>query len=431
MKGDFTGFTFVYNGHSYTTEELGITRVSDGDRYNEPLIPELEDKTIEIPGLDGSYYYGSDFKSRNFPIKIAYDSLNETQFRLMRQIFGVKHTGLLILDEAPYKQYRVKIASPPELDFVCFDERKRVASNTTTPTGVRVVERDDVPTDVSVPVTVPAQSTITYTLTDTPVGEITIEGATAWEEGTEELVTYTVEGNTYTITNNSEEEVTVNLSYQVLVHTITREDITPWEYVTDEQGNYVYERIYKGEGTIEFVAYYPFATQVFKTLNEYSDTDYPNKAEWAEASRLYDSINESEELNLEEGKILLYNAGDIEMGFSLYVPFSGDGIGSDDIELLNSPYSLRILQSIKKKGNDIGFLINTVNGLVEGIDPNSIVGYSQVRYDTLLTSGNIYNEYAIGEFFKVAPGGEDKTISTITLNGGIEGMKLYYNYLYF
>lgn len=368
MKGDFTGFTFVYNGHSYTTEELGITRVSDGDRYNEPLIPELEDKTIEIPGLDGSYFYGSDFKARNFSIKIAFDEMTEVQFRLMRQVFGVKHTGLLIFDEAPYKQYRVKIASPPELDFVCFDERERTPGESRD--GIRVADR-----------------------TEREVENV--------DEETGETTTETVID-------------------------ITREQVTPWVYSDQTR------RVYKGEGTIEFVAYYPFAINVFKTLSEYRDIDYPNKSEWAAASRLLESIDESTELDIENGQIHLYNAGDIDMGFSLYVPFSGNGIGSgNDIELLSSPYSLRILQSIQKKGNDIGFLINTTNGLVEGIDPNSIMDHPQLRYDTLLTSGNIYNEYADGEFFKVAPGGENKNVSTITLNGAIQGMKLYYNYLYF
>jgi len=332
MKGDFTGFTFVYNGHSYTTEELGITRVSDGDRYNEPLIPELEDKTIEIPGLDGSYYYGSDFKSRNFPIKIAYDSLNETQFRLMRQIFGVKHTGLLIFDEAPYKQYRVKIASPPELDFVCFDERIK-----------EEVDFDG------------------------------IKGQTTVERNTQ---------NTH--------------------------------------------RIYKGEGTIEFVAYYPFAIQVFKTLNEYEDTDYPNKSEWAAASRLLDTSDDlSNEIDLTNGQINLYNAGDVDIGFSLYVPFTEQPFNSD-IQLSYSSYELRILNTITKKGEDKGFLINTVNGLVEGVSTDL-----SAEYDTLVTSGNIYNEYAIGNFFKVAPNTDKNERTIIELEGGVEGMKLYYNYLYF
>lgn len=441
MKGDFTGFTFVYNGHSYTTKELGITRVSDGDRYNEPLIPELEDKTIEIPGLDGSYYYGSDFKSRNFPIKIAYDSLNETQFRLMRQIFGVKHTGLLILDEAPYKQYRVKIASPPELDFVCFDERKRVASNTTTPTGVRVVERDDVPTDVSVPVTVLAQSTVTYTLTNTPVGEITVEGATAWEEGTEELVTYTVEGNTYTITNNSEEEVTVNLSYQVLVHTITREDITPWEYVMEDTDgdeipdSYVYERIYKGEGTIEFVAYYPFATNIFTTLEQFDS--YDNVNEWKEASGILTEEQKEEykidELD-EENRIAVYNGGDKEVGFMFYIPFT-DWNNNKGLDLTYIDHGipaavLNISADLTSESeNEIGFIINTSNGLVEGVKSIDIQDSGIATY---VTSGYIYNHYVNGHFFKIKPK-MDNPLGTqfINLSKSMENVEIFYNYLYF
>lgn len=392
MKGDFTGFTFVYNDHSYTTEDLGITRVSDGDRYNEPLIPELEDKTIEIPGLDGSYFYGSDFKSRNFSIKIAFDSLNETQFRLMRQVFGVKHTGLLIFDEAPYKQYRVKIASPPELDFVCFDERERTPGESRDGIRTKHTERE-------------------------------VEKA---DEETGETTTETVID-------------------------ITREQVTPWEYVTDERGNYVYERIYKGEGTIEFVAYYPFAINVFKTLSEYRDTDYSNKSEWAEASRLKDRPEDIKiDITAEDTSFDLYNAGDVPMGFLFYVPFQSyevtdevdehgipiinytDITLSNDIELSYASYDLRISKTIKNKGDDLGFIVNTVNGLVEGISKMSIKDNQSIDYDTLITSGNIYNEYVTGHFFKVEPS-YNKNVATnvITINGAINGMKLYYNYLYF
>ena len=112
------------------------------------------------------------------------------------------------------------------------------------------------------------------------------------------------------------------------------------------------------------------------------------------------------------------------MGFLLYVPF--DSTLESDIELRYSPYNLRILAGITQKDDDIGFVINTVNGLVEGISPKSIQDNNFIAYDTLLTSGNIYNEYAVGNFFKVEPGDNN-----ITFTGGIDGMKLFYNYLYF
>ena len=95
MEGDFLGFSF--NGiHSDT---LNITRVSDGDRYKDTL-PEIEDKTVEIPGMDGAYFYGSNFKIRTFNIPIAFDSMTEVQLRKFKQMFGCQQMGLLIFDEA-------------------------------------------------------------------------------------------------------------------------------------------------------------------------------------------------------------------------------------------------------------------------------------------------------------------------------------------
>jgi hypothetical protein len=60
FKGDYMGFT--YNGkHS---SELGIVRVSDGSRFNENLLPTMQDKTVQVPGGDGTYYFGSYYTQR-------------------------------------------------------------------------------------------------------------------------------------------------------------------------------------------------------------------------------------------------------------------------------------------------------------------------------------------------------------------------------
>jgi hypothetical protein len=54
-QNDFVGFTF--NGiHS---SELGILRTSEGSRFNENLLPTIQDKTVQVPGGDGTYYFGS------------------------------------------------------------------------------------------------------------------------------------------------------------------------------------------------------------------------------------------------------------------------------------------------------------------------------------------------------------------------------------
>jgi hypothetical protein len=47
---DFIGFT--YNG-KHSIGDFGIYRTSDGSRYNDDLVPALNDKTADIPGGDG------------------------------------------------------------------------------------------------------------------------------------------------------------------------------------------------------------------------------------------------------------------------------------------------------------------------------------------------------------------------------------------
>jgi hypothetical protein len=71
---DFLAFSF--NGkHSW--DDFHIYRTSDGDRYNENLTPTLTDKTAEVPGGDGMYYFGTTHKQRDFNISFAFDSLTE------------------------------------------------------------------------------------------------------------------------------------------------------------------------------------------------------------------------------------------------------------------------------------------------------------------------------------------------------------------
>lgn len=462
LNGDFLGFTFIINGKPYTSQNLGITRVSDGDRYNEPLIPEIEDKTIEIPGLDGTYFYGSDFKTRNFSIKIAFDSMKEDEFRTMRQVFGYKHMGLLIFDEAPYKQYKVKVASPPELEYVCFNERKREAS-TTPRDGVRVATREEVPYDIAED----PDNLYTNVGTDAVVGE--------------------------SVVSPIPQSTTIE---------VTREQVYPWEYVQDNQGNDVYERIYKGEGTIEFIAYYPFATQTQKFLDSFSQS---NKNEWAAASRLL-TEEEAEDIDKvvtdnENKKIInVHNAGDVPTGFMIWM--SGIKITSHEktfsIEGKEDPYTFEIAGEItavkageqlisnehwsysnntlmvnktstiewdgiteitvnyntsnivftnwendlklryndnqliiskdiaQQSTEDMGILINTVNSLVEGIKSVIVKSDGSIEYTT---SGTVYNRYVKGHFFKIEPG--DSIIYIDSLPVDASDIHIFYNYLYF
>ena len=310
LKGDFIGFSF----NEHRSESLGIVRVSDGSRYNEDLVPTTQDKTVQVPGGDGFYYFGSDYTQRQFSINIAFDELTEKQFRELQQVFGTKELGKLVFDERPYKYYMVK-SNKPQLKYICFGK-----------------------------------------------------------DG---------------------------------------------------------ERIYKGEGTLSFTAYYPFAKSVFKFLEKETEKEtgkevyvlrktYPNIEEWAEASGMksqgsLDKVPESPTEGIYS--ISVYNAGDLEADFIL--KFNGAPSNAINITLgqqdVGDKKAFLNLKSFSLKNTDTGFQINTKTNLIEGFNAEGL-------------TGTLYNENITqGDFFKIPPREEGYQIS-IT---GATPIEIVYDYIYY
>ena len=118
FKGDYMGFT--YNGvHSSV---LGIVRTSDGSRFNENLLPTIQDKTVQVPGGDGTQYFGSYYTQRQFSVSFAFDSLTEEQVARLKSHFGDKQIHDLIFDETPYKVYSAKVTGTATLKHIPFGE---------------------------------------------------------------------------------------------------------------------------------------------------------------------------------------------------------------------------------------------------------------------------------------------------------------------
>ena len=117
---DFIGFSF--NG-KHSIKDFGVYRTSDGSRYNDNLIPQLNDKAADIVGGNGQYFFGSTHKTRQFSIPIAFDSLTETKYREMRRWLDGKEIHDLVFDEVPYKVYSAKVSGTPQLKTICFDEQ--------------------------------------------------------------------------------------------------------------------------------------------------------------------------------------------------------------------------------------------------------------------------------------------------------------------
>ena len=121
FKGDYMGFT--YNGkHS---SEFGIVRVSDGSRFNENLLPTIQDKTVQVPGGDGTYYFGSFYTQRQFSISFAFNDLTEQELANLRTHFGDKGVHDLIFDECPYKAYSAKVTGTATIKYIPFDQGEK------------------------------------------------------------------------------------------------------------------------------------------------------------------------------------------------------------------------------------------------------------------------------------------------------------------
>lgn len=317
MKDDFVGFT--YNGvHS---SELGILRTSEGSRFNDSLLPLVQDKTVQIPGGDGTYYFGSYYTQKVFTIAFAFDSLTEAQFRRLRSHFGDRKIHPLIFDEAPYKEYQAKVTGSATIKHLCFDVK---------------------------------------------------------------------DGNTT-------------------------------------------KREYRGEGSIQFTAFYPFARSTKKFLKDYSDA---NIGQWSEASGMrqkglrIESNANSGSLDVYDNTakcFYVYNPGDVPTDFIIRAKFNGGSIPSGSIYLNQGNEILRF-NAITAQGSDYGIQINTKLNLIEGIDANNN------------KTGTLYNDYvASGEFFKIPTTGVGMDASTVLslyfdLSGGVGSSHLpqiEYNYLYF
>lgn len=123
IKGDYIGFTFG-GVHS---SELGLMRVSDGSRYNQDLLPPLQDKTVQVDGRDGAVYFGSQYNTKSIKVPVAFDNMTEESFNKLKRLLQDKKPKYLWFDETPYKQWLVKSANAQSFKWICFDESQNIA----------------------------------------------------------------------------------------------------------------------------------------------------------------------------------------------------------------------------------------------------------------------------------------------------------------
>ena len=183
------------------------------------------------------------------------------------------------------------------------------------------------------------------------------------------------------------------------------------KYICFDEGGV---RIYKGEGTLNFVAYYPFAKSVHKFLNSYSAEDSTEKTEWNKYAKLLPINN-----NIYDGtgpSIKLYNSGQLETDFCAYYSFGvGTTIALTNIKISEDSANRTLsFLSIVKKGSDNYIRINSKTNLIEGCS----------NFDA--PTGTLYNSsITSGDFFKIP------LLASTFVSAGANCVKIEYDYLYY
>ena len=178
------------------------------------------------------------------------------------------------------------------------------------------------------------------------------------------------------------------------------------------------QRIYKGEGTISFVAYYPFARGVYKF--ETDAKDIINVEEWIDASGLKGATKDNYNSFSEEGSCNLYNAGDLPTDFKLIV------------NIKNNPTSITLKRSETETIGSLNFLLvaqggdtyvrfNSATQLIEGL--------AQSQDGKFELTGNLYNKYITeGDWFKIPVG---ESVINIVETSHSDKPTIDYDYLYY
>ena len=172
-------------------------------------------------------------------------------------------------------------------------------------------------------------------------------------------------------------------------------------------------RVYKGEGTIQFTAYYPYAKSTHLSLkdsegNFYKEFQDANRVEWAEESGLPETSP-----SLSGATVTVENVGDLEMDWRALYSFDSQWGMPSRIEI--NGVGLLTLSNVTQMTGDSYIAINSKTNLIEGLDADEN------------PTGNLYNKYISGgTFFKIPVGNYN-----FSTTGGAGCYRLDYEYIYY
>lgn len=436
VKGDFIGFTYGgvhFSGH-------GLMRVSDGSRYSTYLLPSINNKSVQIPGKDGSYFFNSNFGNMEFSISVAYDSVTETDMRKIKQLLGDKKPHALWFDENPYKEYIAKISKPPQFKWICFDESKNIYRD------IDGVSREEMTRLYK------GEGVINFTC-HTPYARSRVNflddqvDSVLWGYGRGS-------GRDYVLTQINARDGG-EIFYQEYFDTKKR--IPIYTEINELDSSVGYYWTDKGQvtdpdcwdsknrgpviGSRDKLGYKidltPLTLEFNYNFNEWkkaSGLRYKNFTSNTEYNKFYTDVSIVENQEVIYTRAYLYNAGDVNSNLKIYCTVQ-DNDGTRKFKGTTFNLYVANIKEEKENGTEIGFIkIDSFD--LKGED-NGILIDSKLKLilgtkDGELT-GNFYNKYHYGgDFFKLPPTGENEyLILTSGLKVDEYPMQVEYRHTYY
>lgn len=180
-------------------------------------------------------------------------------------------------------------------------------------------------------------------------------------------------------------------------------------------------RIYKGEGTLTFIAHFPYGhnPKGKKWLSDYNkDYDLTN-AEWADGSGL---INKGDYDNFigSPSTAKVYNGGDVPTDFLFRFRIRGGQKGYVSLTHSTNKNISKKIEIQNLTPSDMSIQMNSKLHLLEGVDAEGKI------------DGKVYNNFIVGgDFFKI-PNKEEGDMGDyqLSISENIAAEKLEYGYYY-
>ncbi len=121
MRRSFISFSY---GGKYI-EDFNLL-VAYGDRLNKNVYSEFEDSTSDYETLDGQYYWGTHMSPNGLEFSLATDYMTQNDMEAFKRWFRPGVERELILMEHPNRAILARVAAPPSISMIPYEEPTEV-----------------------------------------------------------------------------------------------------------------------------------------------------------------------------------------------------------------------------------------------------------------------------------------------------------------